>query len=95
MTERFLLEGTWSGYRAKQRRVVHREAVDKAFIDSLKLRTIIFSDDTTLTITTRPMAPRERVMPMRPYFALIREARDLDLEVVEVVKMTKRSPYQG
>lgn len=70
---RYVIEGTWSGYRPGQQRVVHREAItDRDRFCSLS--SIIFSDGTTLNITIRECKHRERVKPILAYSTLIRDA---------------------
>lgn len=77
MSKRFVIEGTWSGYTASQRRVVHR-TVHKS---SPKLRAwaekkdnIRFSDGTYLLISVRDCLPRERVSQIHGYDSMIMDA---------------------
>lgn len=75
MAERFVLEGEWSGYVERQRRVVHREVVTGKRAERLhNLHAIQYTDGTLLTLRMRPTKPRERVMSMPAYTSLIREA---------------------
>lgn len=73
--KRYVLEGEWSGYRSGQRRVVHREVVKTSKPERYQnLRGITYSDGTTLHITFRECAPRERVEQKHGYKSLISQA---------------------
>lgn len=71
--KRYVLEGEWTGYKASQRRVVHREVTTtpKQFEH---LRTIEYTDGTSLILSLRPCEPRERVKENHGYTTLIRRA---------------------
>ena len=75
MASRFVLEGTWRGYRSEQDRVVHREVVKanrKVYLAWLqKTFCIRYSDGTTLELHVRPAKPRERVDERLGYKSLI------------------------
>ena len=73
--KRYVLEGTWRGYRSSQDRVVHREVVtSKSFLEWLhKTFCIRYGDGTTLELRTREAKPRERVQAINGYGSLIRD----------------------
>lgn len=72
---RYILEGEWTGYTSAQRKVVHREVIPQARYKPLsKLHAIRFTDGTSLILSMRPAAARQRVQEVRAYEALIREA---------------------
>lgn len=72
---RYVLEGTWTGYVERQRRVVHREIVDEKRAARLrKLYAIVYTDGTSLLLDLRPALPRERVETVNSYGSLIRSA---------------------
>lgn len=72
---RYVVEGKWSGYVARQCRVVHREVVSARRADALrKLHKIIYTDGTSLLVTVREAAYREKVTEMHQYDDLLREA---------------------
>lgn len=59
---RFVLEATWSGYRAEQRKVVHREVIKPYSAEGFKKLTgLRFTDATTLDVVVRPCTFREKV----------------------------------
>ena len=77
---RYVIEGEWTGYVARQQKIVHREVVDdkkvgKAFVEKVKaLRTIVYTDGTSLYVTVRAAKPREKVDELLGYRSLIRDA---------------------
>jgi len=72
---RYVVKGTWSGYVARQCRIVHREVVSAKRADTLrKIHKIIYTDGTSLLITVREATYREKVHEMHQYDELIREA---------------------
>ena len=75
MSARFIIEGTWSGYIASQRRVVHR-TVHSAIFKILRAwaentHAIHYQDGTALCISVRDCKPRERVREIHGYDSLI------------------------
>ncbi len=74
---RFVIEGTWSGYRSSQTRVVHRtvhkdsERKLRAWADANG--SISYTDGTALWLTVREAKPRERVQVLNGYGSLIRD----------------------
>lgn len=74
---RFVLEGEWSGYTSSQRQIVHREVVTKRRAERLKsLRTIVYTDGTTLNLSLRPAEHREKVKEIKSYSSLIYDAEN-------------------
>ena len=73
MQKRYVLEGEWSGYRSSQRRVAHRE-VTKYPKRYGTLKTIRYTDGTTLDLSLRPCKPREKVVQILGYCELIEKA---------------------
>ena len=72
---RFVIEGTWSGYRSSQMRVAHR-TVHKANRKQLrdwvsKTYAIHYTDGTVLILTVRDCKPREKVREIKGYVSLI------------------------
>ncbi len=74
---RHLIEGTWSGYRSSQERVVHRETTTEPWLIKALLghyRSILYTDGTRLALTIRPLRKGERRPPdLLSYRELIRE----------------------
>lgn len=77
---RYVIEGEWSGYTSRQRRIVHREVIDdkkcgKGFVEKLRqLHAIVYTDGTSLLLHTREAKPREKIEQVLGYKSLIREA---------------------
>lgn len=46
----FLLMGDWSGYNSSQYRLTHCTRISKDEADTIKLRTVRFSDNTTMSV---------------------------------------------
>lgn len=69
--ERFVVEGTWSGYRSSQRRVCHRTVHTKDREKFEALRNIAYTDGTFLELTVRSAKPREKVEAIHGYDDLI------------------------
>jgi hypothetical protein len=70
---RWILEGTWSGYRSGQERVCHRR-----ILKSMKsvefwepIHAVVFTDNTTMTMRIREAKPREKVEEIKGYDALL------------------------
>ena len=83
---RFVLEGTWSGYRAEQRKVVHREILNVTRAKKHILRCVRYTDGTTLDLTLREAKPRERIVQINGYGKLLREAEATGRSYVTVGK---------
>lgn len=78
MATRYVLEGEWTGYTSSQQRVVHREVVTGKRVDRLRnLRTIVYTDGTSLLLHLRPARFREQVHEMDSYGSLIRDAEKI------------------
>lgn len=79
MTDRFVIEGTWTGYRPEQRRVVHREVIPRFRATKLHgLSSIQYTDGTALLLRLRPAEKGERVPEIHSYSELIRDAEKSD-----------------
>jgi hypothetical protein len=88
MTEakRFVIEGTWLGYRSSQDRVVHR-TVHRAAEKRLrswadKTFAITYTDGTQLQLYVRDCEPRERVKEIHGYDSLIRDCAHNNVNTV-------------
>ena len=87
---RYVLEGEWSGYVERQRKIVHREVVTEARAARLrKLKAIRYTDGTRLSLSVRQAEPREKVAEILAYDSLIRDAERTDMAYVEVRNLTK------
>jgi hypothetical protein len=72
MSKRFVLEGTWRGYRSSQDHVCHREVCTEKKAEWAKRQhSIPFSDGTCLLLSARPALPREHVVLKPGYTSLI------------------------
>ncbi len=78
---RYVIEGTWRGYRSSQDHVCHREIYKSnrkgggPFLDVLrKMYSIPFSDGTALIVSVREAKPREKIQEKISYRTLIRDA---------------------
>lgn len=71
--KRYVLEGEWSGYNSSQRRISHRTVTThpKRYEH---LKTILYTDGTTLNISMRTALPREKVKVIDGYSSLIEKA---------------------
>jgi len=93
---RYVLEGEWSGYTSAQRHVAHREVIDtrrhgKERIERLGvLRTIVFTDGTSLNLSLREAEPREVVPEKLGYPSMIRDAEALGKAVVNVSELQRK-----
>lgn len=87
MMTRHVLEGEWSGYVERQRRVVHREVMTDKRFKSFKLTAIQYTDGTTLNIRVREANPRERIETINSYGSLIRECEGLGKSFVRVADL--------
>ena len=84
---RYIIEGTWRGYRSSQDHVCHREVYKSSrkgggpFLETLKeLYSIPFSDGTALIVSVREAKPREKVQEKRGYTKFIRDAVYAEME---------------
>lgn len=69
---RWIIEGEWSGYVSRQRRVVHREVVTESKAKAAEaIGFIRYTDGTALVLSVRAAKPRERVEQIRSYSSLI------------------------
>lgn len=71
--KRFVVEGEWSGYYSRQRRVVHRTVHTDFRVGYENLHSHAFGDGTCLLISVRNAKPRERVEQIHGYDALLRD----------------------
>ncbi|KAA0089312.1 hypothetical protein CIW54_07545 [Paraburkholderia sp. T12-10] len=86
---RYIIEGTWQGYRSSQDRVVHRSVHDEA---EKKLRawaeqafSIRYTDGTCLILSVRDCKPRERVAQTLSYMKLIRDCAHYGVSTVQAL----------
>lgn len=83
-----ILTATWSGYSASQSRICHTEHVRWEHADDIVLKTIVFTDGTTLAIEvgryTLEMIMREKVRRITQYDGLVSEARAALVETYSV-----------
>lgn len=84
--KRFVVEGTWSGYRSAQRKVVHCAVQSYA----PKVATIQYTDGTTLDIKVRPALKYERVKERNSYGDLIRQADRTGKSYVTVEELIEK-----
>ncbi len=91
---RFVIEGTWSGYRSGQERVAH---VSVHKVSEKRLRAwaesthaITYTDGTSLWISVRDAKPREVVKECRGYMSLIRDCAYFGVTSVAAVLEAKR-----
>ncbi len=73
--QRYVIEGTWSGYTSSQSRTVHREVTDWPKLAEWvgKAGGISYTDGTMLWLSVREARPRERVKQILGYRSLIRD----------------------
>lgn len=85
---RYVLEGEWTGYVARQRRCVHREIIkNKKLVDWVNSnRAIQYTDGTSLLLTVRMLKPRERVQMINGYGSLIRSCFNRNVNSVAALK---------
>ena len=63
---RYIVEGTWSGYHASQRHVCHRTVTRSPDLYK-NIHTVIFTDNTYMSISLRKCKPREKVNEIHGY----------------------------
>lgn len=77
MSKRFVIEGTWSGYRSGQQRIVHRQAYPSSRKQlrewAERVGGIAYTDGTFLWLSVRDCKPRERIQEIRGYSKLIED----------------------
>ena len=90
--KRHIIECIWGGYRSGQERVCHRAVtIHPQQWDGL--HTVAFTDGTTMSVSIRPCTPREKVIPINGYHALLNEIADKDLSskgYVSVLDLDKK-----
>jgi hypothetical protein len=73
--QRYVLEGQWSGYVERQRKIVHREVIGVRRAERLKkVKQIRYTDGTLLLLSVRPALHGEHVKEMAGYGGLIADA---------------------
>lgn len=87
--ERYLLEGTWLGYKSSLGRVCHRVVITNCK-PYKHLKTIEFTDNTLLDITLRKCLPRERIKEIKGYTSLINKAIKLNKGFVSVLELYQK-----
>jgi hypothetical protein len=77
---RYIIEGTWRGYRSSQDHVCHREIYKTNCKDSVrfiqalrKIHSLSFSDGTALILRVREAKPCEKVEQKLSYCEFIRD----------------------
>lgn len=75
---RWVLECTWSGYRASQSHPCHREVITRRELAKRfeALHCVEFTDGTSMSVRIRPAMFRENVTPINGYYSLLRDALD-------------------
>jgi hypothetical protein len=88
---RFVVEGEWTGYRPDQRRVVHR-SVETVHIAKTcqKIRSIQFTDATSLVLSVRPAGKGERVKEIRAYREMIHECVYYNVDSVDGIEAARK-----
>lgn len=97
---RFVIEGVWSGHRASQSKVVHRQAYASAGWKKLRAwaeqaRCISFTDGTSLDLSVRDCKPRERVEEVRGYTRLIEDCARHDVASVVALLAAQQAARAG
>ncbi|MFM0638046.1 hypothetical protein PQQ63_15195 [Paraburkholderia metrosideri] len=94
MSGRYIIEGTWAGYRSSQDRIVHR-SVHTA--PEKKLRawaesnfSITYTDGTRLILSVRDCKPRERVEIRPGYMKLIHDCAHYGVDSVADLIATQK-----
>jgi len=89
--KRWIIEGTWTGYTAGQRRVIHRAVTTDP--DRYKVTYVEFSDNTGLAITKRECRLRERVKEMHTYDRVLNKCIAMELSgivTIDRLRQTRR-----
>lgn len=89
---RFVLEGTWGGYRSSQSRVCHLTFIKPYQAKQFeKITGIRFSDGTSMGITVRPAKPREKLREIHGYDSILERAYYRKLEgFVDIDKLGEK-----
>jgi hypothetical protein len=99
MSERWVVEGYWSGYTSSQRRVVHRDVVSKRMADRLReMSCIEYTDGTRLDLFVFRAKPRERVAKINGYGKLIGDCLTLGTNRVselEVLRARRQAEFRA
>lgn len=82
--KRFVLEGEWTGYYARQRKVVHRTITTRPEKYE-KLGCITYTDGTGLVLTVRACEPREKVKEIHGYDSLIADCLFYGVDRVDLL----------
>lgn len=81
MSKRYILEATWSGYRAGQSKVCHRERITQKQAEKYnQISGILFTDGTHLSVGVREAKPREKVLEILSYSGILHKAAAKGLE---------------
>jgi len=101
--QRYVIEGTWSGYTSRQQRTVHCEVTtDEKLVRKIeKIHGIRYTDGTMLYLSVRPCVYMERVTERKSYTGLIRDcARHNvwsvgELQKIEDAIKSARDPHRN
>ena len=66
MRPRYVLEGIWSGYHSSQRQPCHRTVTRSPNLYK-DIHSIVFTDNTFMSVSLRPCKPREKVTEIHGY----------------------------
>lgn len=81
MSKRFILEAIWSGYRASQSKVCHRERITQKQAERYNQITgVLFTDGTHLSVNVREAKPREKILEILTYSKVLHTAAAKGLE---------------
>jgi len=78
MRPRYVLEGIWSGYNSSQKQPCHR-TVTKSPNLYKDIHSVVFTDNTWMSVSLRPCKPREKVIEIHGYDSLFNEIIDKKL----------------
>lgn len=79
--KRYILEVTWSGYRAGQSKVCHRERITQKQAERYnQIVGILFTDGTHLSVEVREAKPREKILEILSYSKILHTAAARGLE---------------
>jgi|HubBroStandDraft_4_1064222.scaffolds.fasta_scaffold39605_6 hypothetical protein len=89
-TERWILEGEWTGYTSAQRHVVHVQVFKgrpdlRAWLE--RNRAIRYTDGTSLILRVRDAKPREKVVEVVSYYSLIIDCFRHNVRSVDALPM--------
>lgn len=88
---RFVVEGEWSGYRPDQRRVVHRSVEPQRIANACeKIRSIRFTDNTSLVLSVRLTGKRERVKELHMHDDLIHDCVHYNVDSVDGIEAAQK-----